>query len=268
MKLALLSSLLLTSASAFAPVIHTRPTTRYMAEAEAAVAEVAEAEVAAPAADAEADVDTDAAPIVVEEPAEIIPEGPQKVPCFGATPFYTKEPVFFGENYWDKITMEWGTADTGKYIRAAELKHGRAAMLGTVGFAFHKLGFTFNNISPHEYLSVTQGVKFADLQAMTPMEAVLKVPAEGFTQVFGIIAAIELYELTHMNGKFKGEQTVAPGLQPGGLTGDLGWNPLQVAVTDDRRLAELQNARLAMVCIMAWLAADAIPGSVPVPLPW
>jgi len=264
MKLALLSSLLLTSASAFAPVTHNRhATTRYMAEAEAAV------EAAAPAAEADAPAaDADAAPAEEAEPAEIIPEGPQKVPCFGATPFYTKEPVFFGENYWDKITMEWGTADTGKYIRAAELKHGRAAMLGTVGFAFHKLGFTFNNISPHEYLSVTQGIKFADLQAMTPMEAVLKVPAEGFTQVFGIIAVIELYELTHMNGKFKGEQTVAPGLQPGGLTGDLGWNPLQVAVTDDRRLAELQNARLAMVCIMAWLAHDAIPGSVPIPFPW
>jgi len=257
MKLSLLSSLLITSASAFAPVTPSRScaTARYMAEEATAVAEAVAEETAEEVA-------------VVEEPVAPVPAGPQKVPCFGATPFYTKEPVFFGENYWDKITMEWGTADTGKFVQAAELKHGRAAMLGTVGFAFHKLGFTFNNISPHEYLSVTQGIKFADLQAMTPAEAVLKVPGEGYAQVFGIIACIELYELTFSGGKFKGGERVAPGLQAGGLTGDLGWNPLKVKITDDRRLAELQNARLAMVVISAWLANDAIPGSVPLPFPW
>lgn len=262
MKLALLSSLLLTSATAFAPVSHSRhgltATARPMAEAEAATETAVEE--AAPAGD-----EPEAAAEPVPEPE---PTVPQKVPCFGATPFYTEEPVFFGENYWDKITMEWGSADTGAFVRAAELKHGRSAMLATVGFAFHKLGFTFNNISPHEYLSVTQNIKFADLQAMTPMEAVLKVPGEGYAQVFGVIAVIELYELTHKQGKFVGEETVAPGLQPGGLTGDLGWNPLQVEVTDNRRLAELQNARLAMVCILAWLAHDAVPGSVPLPFPW
>jgi len=256
MKLALLSSLFITSASAFAPVSPSLPcaTARYMAEAVAAVAEAEETaeEVAA-----------------VEEPAEEpAPTGPQKVPCFGATPFYTKEPVFFGEKWWDKITMEWGTADTGKFVQAAELKHARAAMLATVGFAFHKFGFTFNNISPHEYLSVTQGIKFADLQAMTPMEAVLKVPIEGYAQVFGVIACIELYEISLKNGKITTGERVAPGLQAGGLTGDLGWNPLKVKITDDRRIKELQNGRLAMVCISAWLANDAIAGSVPIPFPW
>jgi len=254
MKLALLSSLFITSASAFAPVSPSAScaTARYMAEEAAAVAEETAEEVAA-----------------VEEPVEEpAPTGPQKVPCFGASPFYTKEPVFFGETYWDKITMEWGTADTGTFVRAAELKHGRSAMLATVGFAFHKLGFTFNNISPHEYLSVTQDIKFADLQAMTPMEAVLKVPIEGYAQVFGLIAIFEIYELTHRNGKIAEGERVAPGLQAGGLTGDLGWNPLNVKITDDRRLKELQNGRAAMVAICAWLASDAIAGSVPVPLPW
>lgn len=246
MKLALLSSILLTSASAFAPVSNSvAPTVRFMADEEAAAEE--------------------AAPEVVAEPA---PTGPQKVPCFGATPFLGKEPVFVGENYWDKITMEWGSADTGTFVRAAELKHGRSAMIATVGFAFHKLGITLNNISPHEYLSVTQGIKFADLQAMTPMEAVLKVPVEGYAQVFAAIAIIEIFELTHKQGKLASDERVAPGLQAGGLTGDLGWNPLKLAVTDRRRLVELQNGRAAMVAICAWLAHDAIAGSVPVPLPW
>lgn len=256
MKLALLSSLLITSASAFAPISPlSGATARYMAEEETAVAEAEAVAEEAPAAEE---------PVVVAPPE---PTGPQKVPCFGATPFYG-EPVFIGENYWDKITMEWGSADTGAFVRAAELKHGRSAMLGTVGFLMHKLGFTLNNISPHEYLSVTQGIKFADLQAMTPAEAVMKVPGEGYAQVFAFIAIFEIYELTHREGKIVEGDRVAPGLQPGGLTGDLGWNPLNVEVTDRRRLAELQNGRAAMVAILAWLSHDAIAGSVPVPLPW
>ena len=99
-----------------------------------------------------------------------------KVPCFGATPL-GGEPLFIGENYWDKITQDWGTADTGTFVRAAELKHGRSAMLATVGFAFHKLGLTLDRISPHEYLSESHNVKFADLAAMTPLEAIQNVPA-------------------------------------------------------------------------------------------
>merc|ERR1719272_81677 len=103
---------------------------------------------------------------------------------------------------------------------------------------------------------------------MTPMEAVLKVPGEGYTQVFAVIAVIELYELTHKKGKFVGEETVAPGLQPGGLTGDLGWNPLKVKIDDRRRTVELQNGRAAMFAITAWIAAETIPGSMPLLLPW
>ena len=113
-------------------------------------------------------------------------------------------------------------------------------MIATVGFAFHKLGLTLNNISPHEYLSVTKGIKFADLAAMSPIDAAKAVPVEGWVQVFGIIAAIEIYELTHRDGEIKTGESVAPGLQAGGLTGDLGWNPLQIKITDRRRLVEIQ----------------------------
>jgi hypothetical protein len=190
----------------------------------------------------------------------------EKVPCFGATPL--PGPVFIGENYWDKITQEWGSAETGTFVRAAELKHGRSAMIATVGYAFHKLGLTFDQISPHEYLSITQSIKFADLAAMTPLDAMKSLPAESWGQMFAAIALVEIYELSHKDGKVAYDETVAPGLQPGGLTGDLGWNPLGVKVTDRRRLVELQNGRAAMFAISAWVAADTIQGSVPIPLPW
>lgn len=193
----------------------------------------------------------------------------EKVPCFGATPLTLGgEPIFIGENYWDKITQDWGSAETGTFVRAAELKHGRSAMLATVGFAFHKLGITLNNISPHEYLSVTQNIKFADLAAMTPLDAMKSLPAEALVQMFCAIAAVEIYELTHANGEIARGETVAPGLKPGGLTGDLGFNPLNIKITDRRRLVELQNGRAAMFAISAWVAHDSIAGSVPLALPW
>lgn len=191
----------------------------------------------------------------------------EKVPCFGATPL-GGEPVFIGENYWDKFTTEYGSEATGTFLRAAELKHGRSAMLATLGFAFHKLGLTLDNISPHEYLSVTEGIKFADLAAMSPIEAVKMIPAGGWAQIFMAITIVEIYELTHKDGKLAMGESVAPGLQPGGLTGDLGWNPLNINVTDRRRLSEIQNGRAAMFAISAWVASEAIPGSVPLPLPW
>ncbi len=190
-----------------------------------------------------------------------------KVPCFGATPL-GGEPVFIGENYWDKLTSEYGSEATGTFLRAAELKHGRSAMLAVTGFLFHKLGLTLNNISPHEYLSVTQNIKFADLQAMSPVDAVKMIPAEGMAQIFAAITIVELYELTHTSEEGFARGGIAPGLKAGGLTGDLGFNPLNVKVTDRRRLSELQNGRAAMFAICAWVANECIPGSVPIPLPW
>merc|ERR1711879_604750 len=114
----------------------------------------------------------------------------------------------------------------------------------------------------------TKGVKFADLAAMTPLDAMKSLPPEAYTQMFAAIALIEIYELTHREGKLAEDERVAPGLQPGGLTGDLGWNPLGIKVTDRRRLVELQNGRAAMFAISAWIAHDAIAGSVPLLLPW
>jgi Chlorophyll A-B binding protein len=186
-----------------------------------------------------------------EEVEEVAPPAPaaavasttSKVPCFGASPFLGGKSFFVGETEWDLLTTKWGSAETGTYLRAAELKHCRSAMIATVGYAFHKLGLTLNNISPHEYLSVTQGIKFADLAAMNPIDAMKSLPAESWGQMFAAIALVEIYELTHKNGKVAYDETVAPGLQAGGLTGDLGWNPLGINVTDRRRLAELQNGR-------------------------
>jgi len=86
--------------------------------------------------------------------------------------------------------------------------------------------------------------------------------------MFLFVAAIEFYELTHVSGVFTRDETIAPGLTSGGLTGDLGFNPLQIKITERRRFVEVQNGRAAMYAICAWVAHDAIAGSVPLSLPW
>jgi hypothetical protein len=248
MKIALSLLALATGASAFAPNSYKTPVNHValrMSDEEPAAA----VEEAAPAAPA---------PVAAAKP-----KTPPKV-IGNIAPFGDA----VGKYEWELLTTKWGTAETGTFLRAAELKHGRSAMLATVGFAFHKLGLTLNNISPHEYLSVTQNIKFADLAAMTPLDAMKSLPAESWGQMFAAIALVEIYELTHTNGKLAYDETVAPGLQPGGLTGDLGWNPLRMTVDDRRRLVELQNGRAAMFAISAWVCHDAIPGSVPLLLPW
>jgi hypothetical protein len=190
-------------------------------------------------------------------------------PPIGALP-----PVgLLGKNEWVLLTEKWGSEDTGKYLRAAELKHCRSAMLAVVGFMAEKFGLTFDKISPHEYLSVTQNVKFSDLAGMNAVDAIKAVPAEGLAQIFMAIAAVEIYELTHTGGDMFGREIqqgvgLAPGLRSGGLTGDLGFNPLKFDVTEDLQLKELQNGRAAMVAISGWVAAETIPGSFPLPLPW
>jgi len=255
MKFALSLLALAASASAFAPNTNSfRNTALRMAEE--APAEAVEAPAEEEAAEEEPAVEEPAAPVS------------QKVPCVGASPLGKGKTFFFGEFVWDTITQDWGSAETGKFIRAAELKHGRAAMLGTVGYFFHEVGWTFDKISVHEYLSVTQDIKFADLAAMGPVAAMKSLPVESWGQMFGACALVEIYELTHSNGKLAYDETVAPGLQAGGLTGDLGWNPLQINIDDRRRTVELQNGRAAMFAISAWIAAETVPGSMPLPLFW
>eukprot|EP00527_Entomoneis_sp_CCMP2396_P000455 CAMPEP_0198145084 /NCGR_PEP_ID=MMETSP1443-20131203/21037_1 /TAXON_ID=186043 /ORGANISM="Entomoneis sp., Strain CCMP2396" /LENGTH=222 /DNA_ID=CAMNT_0043808613 /DNA_START=33 /DNA_END=701 /DNA_ORIENTATION=- len=192
-----------------------------------------------------------------------------KAEPFGAAPMMGGNTLFLGKTEWEKFTTEIGSEQTGAFLRAAEIKHGRSAMIATVGFAFQKMGITFDKFSPHEYLSVTQNIKFSDLTALGPVEAIKAIPVEGLAQIFAVIAAIEIYELTHRDGEIKNGESVAPGLQAGGLTGyNLNWNPLDFEISDRRKLVEIQNGRAAMFAISAWVAAETIQGSVPIPLPW
>ena len=163
--------------------------------------------------------------------------------------------------YWDPLALaEIGTDLTVDFFRAAEVKHGRIAMMASLGYMHHLAGVQLPG-----YLSPTMKLKFSDLGAMSPGEAWGKVPAAGVAQIFGAIAAVEIYSMSHdSKGGFKGGDFWFKG----GLSADLCLDPLgfgnaEAKAVETYKTRELKNGRLAMIGIAGFVAADVIPGSVP-----
>ena len=134
--------------------------------------------------------------------------------------------------FWDPAGFtKDGDAENFARRRQTELKHGRIAMLATMGY-----------ITPEfskwpGYLSPTLGIKFADVP--TGLAAISKVPIAGWTQMILWGAYCET------------SQDQSPGTP--GAAGDFGW---KVLTSDDaekkkaKLAAELANGRLAMMAII------------------
>eukprot|EP00592_Proboscia_alata_P006719 CAMPEP_0194355564 /NCGR_PEP_ID=MMETSP0174-20130528/3454_1 /TAXON_ID=216777 /ORGANISM="Proboscia alata, Strain PI-D3" /LENGTH=228 /DNA_ID=CAMNT_0039124883 /DNA_START=27 /DNA_END=713 /DNA_ORIENTATION=+ len=162
-----------------------------------------------------------------------------------------------------------------EWFQNAEIKHGRIAMLATVGYMNQKFGVHFplylgptgsNSFSPGSddawFLSTTEGITFTDIaNAATPMDAVAMIPGAGLLQ---ILFAAGIFEATAYNRQYN---------QEGRVPGDYGYDPLGFTKVEGGlespklrklRIKEIKNGRLAMLAIAGWAASDAIPGSLPV----
>merc|ERR1719198_2257454 len=101
-------------------------------------------------------------------------------------------------------------------------------------------------------LSTSKGISFADLTAMgDPIAAASKVPAAGIWQMILAIGSLEVY----WENKFPSTE----------CAGNYG---VPAMTTDPEKLKELQlmelkNGRLAMIGIISFACAVALPGSVP-----
>jgi len=136
-----------------------------------------------------------------------------------------------------------GDVETFKRRRASEIKHGRIAMLATMGYMTPELTGKFPG-----YLSPSAGLKFEDIP--NGLAAVSKVPAAGWAQIALYAFHVELI------------QDQSPGTP--GQAGDFGF---KVITSDDeevvkRKLAsELANGRLAMMAIIGMFFQDGLTGS-------
>jgi len=148
--------------------------------------------------------------------------------------------------FWDPIGFTAdGDVDAFKRRRATEIKHGRIAMLATMGYITPEITGKFPG-----YLSPSMDLKFDDIP--NGLSAISKVPPAGWAQILAYMAFCEV------------SQKQEPGTKA--YDGDFGW---KVITSSDpeikaRKLnSELANGRLAMIAIIGLFFQDGITGS-----PW
>jgi hypothetical protein len=161
------------------------------------------------------------------------------------------------------------------WFENAELKHGRIAMVATIGFMVQKYGVHFplylgpsgSNVfhptvtSGDWMLSSSSGVTFSDIAAAAPLDAVKMVPAGGWLQILFVAGWFECvaYQRQYNEG--------------GRVPGDYGYDPLGFTKREggldspqlkSLRVKEIKNGRIAMLAISGWVANEVIPGALPV----
>ena len=168
--------------------------------------------------------------------------------------------------------------DTGPealaWFENAELKHGRIAMVATLGYINQKSGVHFplrggpsgsNFFHPEVttgdwYLSKSAGITFSDIAAASPLDAVKMVPLAGWLQILIVAGAFEAtayHRQYNVGGRLPGDY----GFDPLGFTKREGG--LESKQLRSLRVKEIKNGRIAMLAIAAWTANEAIPGAFP-----
>ncbi|CAJ1363159.1 unnamed protein product [Effrenium voratum] len=143
--------------------------------------------------------------------------------------------------YWDPFGM-MAFQDEAKFRknRELELKHGRICMVATIGMIVPDLFGRFGG-----YLSPSMNLKFSDIPCT--IEAIYKVPAAGWLQVFALAGAIEAKNLAFPTNY---------GYPP--FWGQI--NKLSAEEKSKKLLAEINNGRLAMMAMAAIVAQNGATG--------
>ena len=166
--------------------------------------------------------------------------------------------------FWDTTNEE-----TIGFLRQAEIKHGRVAMAGFVGYCLHANGVQFPLHIPGDYTTKNPG------------ELWDQVPTEGKYQILGLLAFLEFYSelgervgmpAHYMRGGKPGAypsfKKYLNGVFPHPVPLDL-FDPagLTKNASEEKkargRLIEINNGRLAMIGLFGFLAESKVAGSVP-----
>jgi len=181
--------------------------------------------------------------------------------------------------YWDPMNLaEYDQFSVGQdasigFLRQAEIKHGRVAMAAFVGYIIQAQGI-------HWPWALTGTVSHADISAAgSPPDQWDALPTASKVQILLFIGFLEIcgestYILEqsgmkhYMKGGKPGAYPSIKSVMPHPVPFDL-FDPfgLQSKMSPEKKekslLAEINNGRLAMLGIMAFVAEGKVPGSVP-----
>jgi len=178
--------------------------------------------------------------------------------------------------YWDPLKLAeqefWGQTNeaTIGFLRHAEIKHGRVAMAGFIGFCLHENGIHF----PWKY----PGLDWADYEKLSAPAIWDALPVEGRLQIVGVIGFFEWWGESSSVLEAEGQAHYMRGGKPGyyptfaqnihpvplNLWDPFGFTKGLSEESKAKKLkAEINNGRLAMIGTMSLLAASRVPGSVP-----
>jgi len=176
--------------------------------------------------------------------------------------------------YFDPLNLAqlnfWGQGDeaTIGFLRHAEIKHGRDAMAAFVGFIVQANGF---KLSGYPYDTIT---------ATSPPEQWDQLPEAAKFQIIGFIGFLEVFSEHSYILKEQGQAHYMKGGKPGffpSLKSGFGVHPVPFDLYDPLNfygnrspeakakglITEINNGRLAMFGIMAFVAEAKVPGAVP-----
>merc|ERR1711972_924773 len=174
--------------------------------------------------------------------------------------------------YWDPLTLSkqefWGQSNeaTIGFLRHAEIKHGRVAMAGFVGYCVHENHIQF----PWKLIGGMDNSAFDGLSAPDLWDKI------GLVAQLQIIAAIGIFEFWSEKSdvlEAQGEAHYMRGGKPGYFPAlkflpNL-YDPFSLNAEQDeewkseRLLMEVNNGRLAMLGLFAFISEARVPGSVP-----
>jgi len=176
--------------------------------------------------------------------------------------------------FWDPLGLAdqdfWGQGNeaTIGWIRESEIKHGRIAMAGFVGFIVHANGIRTQGDAVAQ--SVPEG-----LSAPAVWDA---VPDIAKLQIISFVGILELWRENKVVLANEGEKHYMRGGKPGYFpTFDLlphpvpfnlydPWNVMAKKTAEEKEkglLVELNNGRAAMLGLFGFLSESTVPGSVP-----
>jgi hypothetical protein len=177
--------------------------------------------------------------------------------------------------YWDPLKLTeldlWGQGEeaTIGWLREAEIKHGRIAMAGFLGYIVHSNDIRMQGMAP-ELMAIPKGISAPEVWDAMPEIAKW--------QIILFVGVMEAWRENKVVLAAEGQTHYMKGGKPGYYpTFDLLPHPVPFNLYDpwnvmaDKteaqkakgRLVEINNGRLAMIGLFGFVAEAQVPGSVP-----